>query len=98
MQATGDRSSKRLVRSELGWMRVTAWAAVATLLLFTIMNWRGCWLFRNEQRDLVVFVYPFAWLVLFFAIRTRWRLALVLVTIPVLLFVANGRWGLSEMN
>ena len=98
MQATGDRDSNTLVRSETGWTKITAWAALATLLLFTVLNWHGCWLFRNEQRDLVVFVYPFAWFVLFFATRTRWRLTLVLVTIPALLFVANGRWGLSEMN
>jgi hypothetical protein len=98
MTATTEHESNILVGSGRGWTKATAWAALTTSLLFAILNWRGCWIFRNEQRDLVVFVYPFAWLVLFFAIRTRWRLALVLVTIPVLLFVANGRWGLSEMN
>jgi hypothetical protein len=47
---------------------------------------------------MVVFFYPFAWLVLFFAVRTRWRLVLLLVTIPALVLHANGRWGLMEMN
>jgi hypothetical protein len=28
----------------------------------------------------------------------RWRLLLLLVSIPALVFVANGRWGLVEMN
>jgi hypothetical protein len=44
------------------------------------------------------FFYPFAWLVLFFAVRTRWRPVLLLVTIPVLVVYANGRWRLVEMN
>jgi hypothetical protein len=77
---------------------VTAWAALATSLLFAIVNWQTCWLFRNEPRNLAVFLCPFAWLLLFFAVRTRWRLVLLLVTIPALVFYANGRWGLSEMN
>src|SRR5713226_8235389 len=98
MEVTGGRQPKTLVRSEMGWMKATAWAALVTLLLFAVLNWHGCWLFRNERRDLVIFFYPFAWLVLFFAVRTRWRLVLLLVTIPLLVWVGNGRWGLSAMN
>jgi hypothetical protein len=98
MEATGGRQSKTLVRSELSLTKVTAWAALVTLLLFAVLNWHGCWLFRNERWDVVIFLYPFAWLVLFFDVRTRWRLVLLLVTIPALVLVANGRWGLSEMN
>ena len=96
MEAAGERQPNTLVRSQLGWTKVTAWAALTTSLLFAILNWHGCWLFRNEPQNLAVFSYPFAWLVLFFAVRTRWRL--LLVTIPALLLVANGRWGISEMN
>jgi len=98
MAATVGRQLNTLVRSQMGWTKVTAWAALTTSLLFAILNWRGCWLFRNEPRNLAVFFYPFAWLVLFFAVRTRWRLVLLSVTIPVLVVYANGRWGLVEMN
>jgi hypothetical protein len=98
MPATVERQSNILVRSQMGWMKVIAWAALTTSLLFAILNWHGCWLFRNEPQNLAVFFYPFAWLVLFFAVRTRWRLVLFLVTIPALVVYANGRWGLVEMN
>jgi hypothetical protein len=98
METTGERQPNALVRSQMGWTKVTALAALTTSLLFAILNWRGCWLFRNEPQNLAVFFYPFAWLVLFFAVRTRWRLVLLLVTIPALVVYANGRWGLVEMN
>jgi len=98
MEATGERQPNTLVRSQMGWTKVTAWAALTTSLLFAILNWHGCWLFRNEPQNLAVFFYPFAWLVLIFAVRTRWRLVLLLVTIPALVVYANGRWGLVEMN
>ena len=98
MAASVGRQPNTLVRSQTGWTKVTAWAALATTLLFAILNWHGCWLFRNEPQNLAVFFYPFAWLVLFFAVRTRWRLVLLLVTIPALVVYANGRWGLVEMN
>jgi hypothetical protein len=93
-----ERQPNTPLRSHLGWAKVIAGAALTTSLLFAILNWRGCWLFRNEPQNLPVFLYPFAWLVLLFAIRTRWRLVLLTVTIPALAVYANGRWGLSEMN
>jgi hypothetical protein len=98
MVATVERQPNNLIRSNMGWTKAAAWSALVTLLLFAALNWHGCWLFRNEQQNLVIFFYPFAWLVLLFAVRTRWRLVLVLVTIPVLVLYANGRWGLMEMN
>src|SRR5271170_8291299 len=98
MEATGERPRNTLVRSQLGWTKVAAWAVLTTSVLFAILNWRGCWLFRNGPQNLAVFFYPSAWLVLFFAVRTRWRLVLLLVTIPALVMYANGRWGLAEMN
>ena len=98
MEATGGRQPNTHVRSRLGWTKVIASAALTTSLLFAILNRRGCWLFRNEPQNLVVFFYPFAWLVLFLAIRTRWRLVVLLVTIPALVVYANGRWGIVEMN
>jgi hypothetical protein len=98
VKAASERQSNILVRSEMGWTKVTVWAALVTLLMFAILDWQVCWLFRNEPQNLVVFLYPFAWLVLFLAVRTKWRLVLLLVTIPVLVVFANGHWGLSEMN
>lgn len=98
MEATDERRRNTFVRSQLGWTKVAVWAALNTSLLFAILNWRGCWLFGNEPQNLAVFFYPFAWLVLFFAVRARWRLVLLLVTIPALFVYANGRWGLSEQN
>jgi hypothetical protein len=98
METTGKHRTNTLVRSEMGWREVTAWAALTTSLLVAILNWRGCWLFRYEPQNQIVFIYPFTWLVLFFALRMRWRLLLLLVSIPALVFVANGRWGLVEVN
>jgi len=98
MKVPGERQPNTLVRSQLGWTKVTAFAALSTAALFAVLNWHGCWLFRYGARNLAVFFYPFAWLVLFFAVRTRWRLVLLLVTIPALFVYANGRWGLSEQN
>ena len=98
MKVTGERQPNTLVRSQLGWTKVTAFAALSTAALFAVLNWHGCWLFRYEERNLAVFFYPFAWLALFFAVRTRWRLVLLLVTMPALFVYANGRWGLSEQN
>jgi len=98
MEAAGKRQSNTLVRSKMSWAKVTVWAALTTSLVFAILNWHGCWLFRNEPQNLAVFFYPFAWLVLIFAVRTRWRLVLLLVTIPALVVYADGRWGLVEMN
>jgi len=98
METAGAHKPKSGVRSKMSWTRVIAWAALVTSLLFAVLNWRGCWLFRNEPQNLVVFFYPFAWLVLFFGVRTRWRLVLLLVTMPALVLYANGRWGLGEMN
>jgi len=60
MEATGERQSNILVRSEMGWTKVAAWAALGTSLLFAVLNWHVCWLFRNEPQNLVVFFYPLA--------------------------------------
>jgi hypothetical protein len=98
MEAAGKRQSNTLVRSKMSWAKVSVWAALTTSLLFAILNWHGCWLFRNEPQNLAVFFYPFVWLVLLSAVRTRWRLVLLLITIPALVVYANGRWGLVEMN
>jgi hypothetical protein len=95
METTAERRSVASVRSDISWAKVAAWSALVTTILFATMNWHGCWLFMHEARELVVFVYPFTWLVIFFALRARWRLVLLLLTIfaaPVFLF----RFGMVE--
>jgi hypothetical protein len=98
MQPTAERRPNPL-RSGMAWSKVIALAAVFTLALSATLNWHSCWFFRNQLRDAAVLLYPFGWLALFFAIRTRWRFVLVAVTIPAMAVLAEtGFWGISEMN
>jgi hypothetical protein len=85
-----------VIRSRMSWPQSVVWGALATPALFAIVNWKGCWLFRHDSRDLLDFVFVFAWLALFFAIRTRLRLLLLFVTILVIL--TDTRFGMVEMN
>ena len=91
-------NSNNKFRSGMGLKRVLALALAATLVLFSMLSWRECWLFRYGTGSLVVLLYLFGWLAVFFAVRTRWRLLLLLVTIPAIILIPNGRWGLVEMN
>src|SRR5437899_890032 len=91
-------NSKNNFRSGMGWNRVLALAAMGALVLFGVLSWQECWLFRYGIRSLVALLYLFAWLLLLFAVRTKWRLLVLLVTIPVVILIANGRWGIVEMN
>jgi hypothetical protein len=45
----------------------------------------------------VVFLYSFGWLVLFLAVRTKWRILLLVVTIPAII-LHFGLNGTPEMN
>jgi hypothetical protein len=96
MATEAAQKTYSFIRSRMSWPKVIAWGALATPLLFVIVNWKGCWLFRHDFRGLLDFVYVFVWLVLFFAIRTRLRLLLLLVTILVIL--TDTRFGMVEMN
>ncbi len=71
-------------RSNLGWKSVCFWSSIVTASIFLALNWKGCWLFRHEPRDLILFVYVFAWLAAFLAVRAKWRLALLAVTLILL--------------
>jgi len=88
---------KSWFRSDVGWTKAVTWSAVLTLILFAVANWHGCWLFRHGFRGLVVFLYPLVWLVLFLALRTKWRIVLLLVTIPAVVQIV-GFHGIAEMN
>jgi Tfp pilus assembly protein PilE len=50
-------------------------------MLFGFLNWHGCWLFMYGAEGLVVFAYPFAWLLIFLVLRKRWRFVLVALTL-----------------
>jgi hypothetical protein len=96
METEAAQKTHSVIRSSMGWPQAMVWGALATPVLFTIVNWKGCWLFRHEFRDLWDFVFVFAWLAVFFAIRARLRLILLLVTILVIL--TDTRFGIVEMN
>jgi hypothetical protein len=85
-----------VIRSRISWPQAMVWSALATPVLFAIVNWKGCWLFRHDFRDLLDFVFVFAWLAVFFAIRTRLRFVLLFATFLVIL--TNTRFGIVEMN
>jgi hypothetical protein len=72
--------------------------ALITTLLFAVVNWHNCWFFRHKPRDLVVFLYPLGWLVLFFVLRIRWRLLLVIITLPVAVILIGTKGGMIERN
>lgn len=81
METDVERRADNPVRSGMSWPRAVAWSALVTALLFGLLNWRGCWLFMYGAEGLVVFVYPFAWLLVFLVLRTRWRFVLVALTV-----------------
>jgi hypothetical protein len=58
METIGERQPNTFARSQLGWTKVAALAALTTSLLFALLNWHGCWLFRNAPQNLAVFFYP----------------------------------------
>jgi hypothetical protein len=76
-----ERRADKPVRSSMSWRKAIAWSALGTAMLFGLLNWRGCWLFMYGAEGLVVFAYPFAWLLIFFLVRTRWRSVLVALTL-----------------
>jgi hypothetical protein len=99
METTGGRPTNDGVRLRMRWTKAAVLAALVTAGLFAFDNGHGCWFFRNQLRDLVLFSFPFAWLLLFFGLRTRGRLILLLVAlIAIVTTLGTGFWGMSEMN
>lgn len=83
----------------MGWTKAAVSAVLITAGFFAFVNGHGCWFFRNQLRDIVVFSFPFAWLLLFFGLRTRERLILLLVAvIAIISGLGTGFWGISEAN
>lgn len=81
MEANVEKRAVSPIRSGLSLPKAIAWSALLTALLFGVLDRHGCWLFMYGAERLVVFAYPFAWLVLFLVLRTRWRFVLVAVTL-----------------
>jgi hypothetical protein len=85
------------VRSKLSWSRIVLWGSLVTVLLFVPEDRNGCGFFRYGAMEFAHFGYVFAWMVIFFALRMRWRLLLLAVTVPVVLLYF-GLHGIAEEN
>jgi hypothetical protein len=73
------------------------WASLVAVILFVPADRNACGFFRYGAMEFAHFGYVFAWMVIFFALRMRWRLLLLVVTVPlVLLFF--GLHGIPEEN
>jgi hypothetical protein len=84
-------------RSKLSWSRVVLWASLVAVILFVPADRNGCGFFRYGAMEFAHFGYALAWMVIFFVLRTRWRLLLLVVTVPVVLFFF-GLHGIPEEN
>jgi hypothetical protein len=85
------------VRSQLTWSRVLLWATLFAVILFVPEDKSGCGFFRYGVMEFAHFAYTFAWMVIFFALRLRWRLLFLVVTVPVVL-VFFGLHGIPDEN
>jgi hypothetical protein len=85
------------VRSKSSFGKALLWAGLVAVLLFAPFDWNGCGFFRRGATELVHFGFTFAWFVIFFALRLKWRFLLLVVTLPVLLYFFGLR-GVPEEN
>ncbi len=85
------------VRSKLSWSRIVLWGSLVSVLLFVPEDRNGCGFFRYGAMEFAHFGYVFAWMVIFFALRLRWRL-LLLATTGAVLFPYFGLHGIAEEN
>src|SRR5262245_61628879 len=97
MELVSSRRTTSGFRSQLTWKKASLWAAASTALLFLILNWNGCWFYRHEPKDFVLFICVFIWLVAFFALTVIWRMLLLVGTLIVLVPIVGMR-GVAEMN
>jgi hypothetical protein len=97
MEPALPRTTVSQFRSQLTLKKASLWAVALTALVFLLLNRNGCWLYRHESRDLILFAYVFAWLVAFLALATIWRVVLLVGTVVVLVPVI-GLKGDAERN
>ena len=74
-----DKSRKR-------WGVAAAASASVCILWFAYLNRDGCWLYVRGTDGLILFLFPWLWLVLLFGFKVRGKLALVALTLLGLLF------------
>lgn len=96
-QTGSEQRPDSYLRSRLTFAGIVVWAVLISVLLFIPSDWRGCGYLRHGAREFLYFGYVFAWSVIFFALRLRWRLVLLAVTAPVL-FLYFGLHGVAEEN
>jgi hypothetical protein len=97
MEAEGEHQPTFHLRSRLRWSRVFLWAGLSAVVLFTPLDWSGCGFFRHGVVEFLHLFYVFSWFVIFFALRLRWRLLLMIVTAP-WFFYSLGLHGVAEEN
>jgi hypothetical protein len=97
METRAIRVRDPCIRSKMSRTGVLVWAALFTVVLFTPLDWSGCGFFRHGALEFLHFFYVFSWFVIFFALRLRWRLLLLIVTVPVILSYF-GLHGIPEEN
>ena len=73
------------------------WALLFAVILFVSADRTGCGFFRYGAMEFAHFAYVFAWMMIFFALRMRWRLQLLVATVPVVA-VFFGLHGIPEEN
>ena len=95
MQTNAELRKEDPIRSGVRLPMAVLWSALITAILFGFLDRHGCWTFMYGAEGLLVFVYPFVWLLIFLVLRTRWRfvfVALTLLAAPVL----SLRFGIVE--
>jgi len=97
METNANPARDSYVRSKLSWGRVVLWALVVAVILFVPEDRNGCGFFRYGAMELAHFGGALAWMAIFFAVRLRWRLLLLVVTVPAVM-VYFGLHGIAEEN
>ena len=46
-----------------------------------MLNRHGCWVYRYEPKDFLLFIYIFVWPMAFLALTTIWRMLLLVGTL-----------------
>jgi hypothetical protein len=81
MEPASSRRAPSGFRSQLTWKKASLWAAASTALLFLMLNRHGCWVYRYEPKDFLLFIYIFVWPMAFLALTTIWRMLLLVGTL-----------------
>jgi hypothetical protein len=97
METSANPARGSYVRSNLSWGRIVLLALLVAVILFVAEDRKGCGFFRYGAMEFAHFSGALAWMVIFFAVRLRWRLLVLAVTVPAALFYF-GLHGIAEEN